>query len=758
MKNGNMGRRRVGGAVLALTLVMALGWGASLAQAQTAVIRYRPLTPQDLKNAGLTNTIQKSGGSPNTGIGQPVYMEALVSTQTVVIAGGVTSKYTTVVTSVNWSVVAAPPGSTAIALPGPLSNAIPTSDGGDRAGLFVAGRAVLTLDRQSYYDFGSGSIVDFKVRTDIVTTNRTLSYTNSAYGSFYLGQKHYLCVLCHADKQTNYDMTAHATAFKRKISGEEGFFSASCISCHTIGYDTTAGATNGGFDDIATQLGWTFPSTLTPTNWTGMASNLQLKANIQCENCHGPASTHMTSLGNTNAIDISLSAGTCGQCHDSMSNHSKNFEWGGSLHSTGYVFRFSGSCMPCHSAKGFIAIRDPSYSASNPPRSTEQEGITCAACHDPHEMGMGGKQLRVITTATLSNGVVITEAQAGSGVLCINCHHSRQEAKTRVEGTSSIDPHYGTQGDLMAGENGYEYGLSMPSSRHMLAVTNSCVGCHMQLIEDTSFSNATSKVGGHTFKISWEGPTNEVDVTEVCAKCHVENTFDIVAEDYDRDGIVTGVQTEVKGLLDQLALLLPPAGTGVAYAASYTPAERKGFWNYMFILEDKSLGVHNPKYAAAILQASIDDLRGGIDIDKDGLLDAWEMLKFGNLTSQSGSGDADRDGLSNLSEQSLGTNPNSADSDGDTYSDLAEVQAGTDPLSVISFPSTNTVLVVQSAYELGYLPPVAGVTQTFQAVTVMDDGGGWTNIGSPFISSNALSYQLISIRDSTQKYFRVIKP
>ncbi len=37
-------------------------------------------------------------------------------------------------------------------------------------------------------------------------------------------------------------------------------YSASCLPCHTVGYDTTATATNGGFDDVAKQLGWVFPS------------------------------------------------------------------------------------------------------------------------------------------------------------------------------------------------------------------------------------------------------------------------------------------------------------------------------------------------------------------------------------------------------------------------------------------------------------------------------------------------------------------
>lgn len=741
VKTGRGKRALVAAAVLA---GVVLG-----AQAQNVQIRFRPLTPQDLKRAGLPSSTQKSGGAANVGIGQPVYMEALVQTGTVV-------------TAVNWQILAAPPGSTSTITASPLSNAVPAYDGGDRVSLFVAGRAMIKPDQKSFWDFsGPGSNRDYVIRTEIVLTNKTLSYTNSVYGATFLGQKHYLCVLCHADKQTDFDLTRHATAFTDQITGvPSNHFSANCISCHALGYDTTVGATNNGFDDVAAQVGWTFPGSASPTNWTGMPTNLQHMANVQCEGCHGPASDHMTSGGMSNLVDISLSAGTCGVCHDSLTHHTKVYEWQRSLHSTGYVYRFSGSCMPCHSAKGFIETWDPKYAGTAYiPRATEQEGVTCQACHDPHGPGMGEHQLRAITTATLSNGFVVTEAMAGTGVLCMNCHHSRQSANAVVAGTGSISPHHSTQGDLLLGENGYEYGMQMPSSRHLLAVTNSCLGCHMQLVEGTSYASLNTLVGGHTFRLIYNDASTNIAVTEVCSVCHVEQgTFDFGGEDYDRDGTIEGVQTETLGLLQQIALRLPPVGsTNIVYSSSFTKSQRAAYWNYMYILEDKSLGVHNPKYTAAILQASIDDLDGGIDVDKDGLKDAWEITNFGNLTSQNGSGDADLDGVTNLMEQNAGTNPNLADSDADGVSDLAELQGGTNPLNAASVLDTNVVNVLP-AYELTYMPAMGGVTQVFQVINAMGNGGGWQNVGPTFKSSNSPSYQLISLRDTSNRFFRVTTP
>ncbi len=720
------------------------------AMAQNVRIRYRPLTPRELTEFGLPPSTQKSGGAPNVGLGQPVYAEALVQDGTVV-------------TGVTWTIISAPSGSTAVMLPSPLSNAVPTYDGGDRIGFFVAGRAVLKPDIASSYDFGLSQIIDYKIKTDILLTNKVLSFTNSAYGAKYLGQKHYLCVLCHADKQAGYDQTAHATALQRKIVGvSSNHFQGFCVPCHSIGNDPTPGAVNDGFDDIAAQVGWTFPGSSSPTNWTGMPTNLQQRGNIQCENCHGAASTHMVSLGQIPAIDTSLSAGSCGQCHDSPSYYVKNMEWGHTLHATGQVFKGGGPCAPCHSAKGFIKTYDPFYVQSGKtPRATDQEGVACVACHDPHTVGMGASQLRNIPTAKLSNGYVAAYAQVGEGVLCMNCHHARANGNVLVANLSStnVNPHASPQADMLLGQNGIEYGLAMPKSRHATAVENSCVGCHMQLVAGTSYSHLNTLVGGHTFSLTWRGPTNTVQVTEICAKCHVEDTFDIKAEDYDRNGTIDGVQTEIEGLLAQLGKLLPPVGsTSVVQSLALTPAQRKAAYNFFFVREDRSRGVHNPKYAAALLQASIDDLQGGIDVDRDGLPDWWEMQKFGSLTAQTGNGDADGDGVSNLLEYQLGLNPNNPDTDGDGVSDLAELQAGSDPLNPLSTPPVNAIFAMQGALELGYMPDQAGVTQRFEYVDAMGNGGGWTNVGGAFISSNSPTYQLISLRDSTNKFYRVTKP
>ena len=73
------------------------------------------------------------------------------------------------------------------------------------------------------------------------------------------------------------------------------------------------------------------------------------------------------------------------------------------------------------------------------------------------------------------------------------------------------------------------------------------------------------------------------------------------------------------------------------------------------------------------------------DTDGDGLLDGWEVRHSLDPLSSSGvdgrDGDPDADGLSNFLEQTLGSNPRSLDSDNDGLLDAWEVRYGLNPAS-----------------------------------------------------------------------------
>jgi hypothetical protein len=88
---------------------------------------------------------------------------------------------------------------------------------------------------------------------------------------------------------------------------------------------------------------------------------------------------------------------------------------------------------------------------------------------------------------------------------------------------------------------------------------------------------------------------------ERCVACHTS------AEDLD----VGEVQTEVRAMVDQLTaafveegMLNPETGLWIV-PATYPEAVANAMWNYKFVVEDQSMGVHNPAYARALLEAAL---------------------------------------------------------------------------------------------------------------------------------------------------------
>ncbi len=154
---------------------------------------------------------------------------------------------------------------------------------------------------------------------------------------------------------------------------------------------------------------------------------------------------------------------------------------------------------------------------------------------------------------------------------------------------------------------------------------------------------------------------------------------------------------------------------------------------------------------AAPRQSGVDCYQ--VDSDGDGMPDWWEFIHFGSITGGVAGADPDADGLTNLQEFQLGTDPNNADSDGDGLSDGAEVNThltnparadsdgdglddgyelslGTDPRLA---DTNNNGLGDGDIFQLGFNNPAAAVTnfgrllvETFE--TTSASRTNWTKV------------------------------
>lgn len=439
--------------------------------------------------------------------------------------------------------------------------------------------------------------------------------------------------VCHADKKTEWEHTVHGSIFTRGITGQlevgpngKGAYAPACMKCHTTGWEPSAN--NGNFGYLAHQTTWD------STWWRGllfeggdywipyrdssiyfaMPSSMRSVGNVGCESCHGPGANH---FGDPKKIGVSTEAGICLQCHDAPKKHRVGSYWEASAHSvfTEGSHTANTSCFPCHSGSAFVKWNS---SKSAPGWSVAADGnknISCATCHDPHS-DANPNQLRTVKIDSLKNGWKPPVGVGGKGLLCMNCHQSRYVQKVKSTPpyygfASRFNPHGNPQADMFFGRNSYEFGdPNLAGLSTHTGLENACVTCHM-----SERVNGSSIHSDHELKMK----DGDVELVGACITCHGPITsFDAIRApyDYDHNGLIEGVQTEVQGLLNALKARLPLAADGepigggtVTRADSNAIANRpdlvRGIYTYYFVKNDKSMGVHNTKYAVAILQKAL---------------------------------------------------------------------------------------------------------------------------------------------------------
>jgi hypothetical protein len=404
---------------------------------------------------------------------------------------------------------------------------------------------------------------------------------------YYVGVTTCSVGICHGNIMESWEGTQHARAWESLINS--GHSINVCYPCHTV-QDTIPG--NGGFDEVP----------------------IEAFENVQCENCHGPGSDHLAGFG-TPTIDYDEMA--CGKCHQGAhqpyledwqeSKHSKALE----NHATSVI-----QCQGCHEGvaaafrlSGDLSVFYASGSVGRPdPSIYSLEPIVCQSCHDSHGYSYPG-QIRTVEDVPLvtANGESPIITIGGTGKICMHCHHARMAPEPQiVNGTAHFGPHLGPQADMMASKSAYHSvaapGFVWAGPSH-LNIQNSCTVCHMNRIE---FGPTGTVVTGHSFE-----PT-----VAACTNCHGEiNNFDdiMATNDFDGDGIIEGVQSEVQGLMDLLLTALVTSGldtTTIDFHSALgdttisTQLQREAGYNLVFVMDDNSKGIHNPDYSIQLLQQS----------------------------------------------------------------------------------------------------------------------------------------------------------
>ena len=529
------------------------------------------------------------------------------------------------------------------------------------AALSGAGWAILEAPSSSTATLSTTIEVDTSTQivafTPDVAGTYKISFASDSYAdtvtvnaATYVGVSN--CSVCHSENVSKWEETGHYSLFEEKMT-TPGYYTASCIDCHTTGYDVNA--SNDGFDDRTQTVSiygedttFVFPSsadlfdhygssdsTRFPGVWDSLLvfyPNSMKLARIQCESCHGPGSAHGGQVTDSRIV-APLDTDNCAWCHDAGTHHVYPEQWdvSGHAHIPTYPGGGRTSCEGCHNGAQFVqAVKGEEITAQ------QHINVTCATCHDPHDV-TNPHQLRTVS-ATLADGTEVTEG--GMGKLCMNCHHQRRddvEAYTD-EPHSHFGPHYGVQADMLMATNAITFGEDLPSSPHLAGIENSCVDCHMYPGHVDENDNVIL-VGSHTFNVvNQKGKDN----VAICEDCHgnVGEKFDEKKfyidgnADHDADGVDEGLQKEVRGLMRKLARHLPAADGHDAYDphddpdSTWSTTEIKAAFNYDYVYYDGSAGIHNPRFTVALLKASLRALRA---LDTD---DAMAVLPIKYRLSQ----------------------------------------------------------------------------------------------------------------------------
>lgn len=322
-----------------------------------------------------------------------------------------------------------------------------------------------------------------------------------------------------------------------------------------------------------------------------------------CEGPMGPAGAN----GQNGADGIDANA-TCTTCHNNDALiETKQAQWAESVHATGENAAYADrtGCVRCHTSQGFLEyVAEGSDANISVP--TDPMQINCYTCHKIHTtyttddwaLTKPGAETLILKYAGAS--VVYDN---GISNQCVGCHQARDVSPAPVVdgadfviANNRIGVHHAPMANFLLGKIPFELpGTAYPTSNPHTG-DNGCVTCHMA----TPYGYMA---GGHNMGMTYSahgGP--ETLNTNGCLTCHTTAA--------SVNTLFTALQADVTAKLATLESQLNAAGiidtaSGLAIPGTFKANVALAFLDYDAVVQDKSLGVHNPGYIRALLDNSI---------------------------------------------------------------------------------------------------------------------------------------------------------
>lgn len=267
---------------------------------------------------------------------------------------------------------------------------------------------------------------------------------------------------------------------------------------------------------------------------------------VQCENCHGPGSNHAKGLVRMPKPNLSAEACKChGERHSAILG-----EWKRSKHAFSLSdLKNSKEEKPEEKCLHCMSV-DFIVSKGKVTLETAREPVTCLVCHDPHN-NKYGYQLR-----------------KPKEEICNPCHAADEGVPAQQEMLTGI-----------GGKAGTPFGRGHGAVRGV-----DCVTCHMHKREPLKKNEP--HVSGHSFEPN----------VEECNRCHS-----------DGQRLWEETQTAIKGSLAVLEAKLDTVDPSKLDAEKKKIYEEAKF-DYDFIKNEGSFGIHNKPYADSLIRVVEDRL------------------------------------------------------------------------------------------------------------------------------------------------------